>query len=226
MLGRRRRELGVAVVLAEEDDRQLPDGGQVHGLVERALGGGAVAEERHRDATVRRGAGTRRPRPRRSARRRRRSRWRRRSRARGSAMCIDPPRPRLVPWSLPISSANIAERVEALGQAVAVAPVGRGDDVGRAERPAGADRRRLLPDREVDEAGNLAVAVERRTPVPRSRGSPASGGTSRRGRPAGAPDGGDGSVGHGSVVYWSVQMSTRTMCRSHRHARDPRRGRA
>ena len=36
-----------------------------------------------------------------------RCRWRRRSRASGSAMCMEPPRPRLVPWSLPMSSANI-----------------------------------------------------------------------------------------------------------------------
>ncbi len=41
--GRRR---GPAVVLAEEDDRQLPEGRQVHALVERAAVGGAVAEER------------------------------------------------------------------------------------------------------------------------------------------------------------------------------------
>ena len=36
--------------------------------------------------------------------------------------------------------------------------------VGR-ERPARADRRRLLPDREVDEAGHLAVAVQRGDPL-------------------------------------------------------------
>src|SRR5437588_853308 len=37
MLRRCRRELGVAVVLAEEDRRQLPYGGQVERFVERAL---------------------------------------------------------------------------------------------------------------------------------------------------------------------------------------------
>ena len=57
------------------------------------------------------------------------------------------------------------ERIEALGQAVPVAAVGRGDDVGRRERPAGADGRRLLADREMDEAGYLAVAVEPRHPL-------------------------------------------------------------
>ena len=54
-----------------------------------------------------------------------------------------------------------AERVEALGQAVAVAAMSRGDDVVGAQRPAGADSRGFLADREVDEARDLAVAVER-----------------------------------------------------------------
>ena len=54
------------------------------------------------------------------------------------------------------------ERLEALGQAVTVAPVGGGDDVSRPQWPAGADGRSLLTDREVDEAGHLAVAVQRR----------------------------------------------------------------
>ena len=37
--------LGVAVVFADEDDRQFPDPGQVEPLKEGALVGGAVAEE-------------------------------------------------------------------------------------------------------------------------------------------------------------------------------------
>jgi hypothetical protein len=57
------------------------------------------------------------------------------------------------------------ERVETLREAVAVAAVRRGDHVGRAERPARADGRRLLPDRQVHEAGHLAVAVERGHPL-------------------------------------------------------------
>src|SRR3546814_9103970 len=48
VLGRLVGELGVAVVLAEEHDRQLPHGGEVHRLVERSLGHRAVAEERDR----------------------------------------------------------------------------------------------------------------------------------------------------------------------------------
>ena len=53
-----------------------------------------------------------------------------------------------------------AERIEPLGQAVAVAAVGGGDDVIGAQGPAGADGCRLLPDREVHETGYQPVAVE------------------------------------------------------------------
>jgi hypothetical protein len=42
-------ELGVAVVLADEDDRRLPERGQVQRLEEDALVRSAVAEKRHRD---------------------------------------------------------------------------------------------------------------------------------------------------------------------------------
>ena len=45
-------ELGVPVVLAEEDDRKLPHRGEVHRLVERALCHRAIAEERHHHAVV------------------------------------------------------------------------------------------------------------------------------------------------------------------------------
>ena len=38
---------GVAVVLADEDDRQVMDAGEVHGLVDLALVGGALAELGH-----------------------------------------------------------------------------------------------------------------------------------------------------------------------------------
>jgi len=55
-----------------------------------------------------------------------------------------------------------AERVEPLGQAVAVAAMGGSDDVVRSQRPAGADRRSLLADRQVDEARYEPVTVEPR----------------------------------------------------------------
>src|SRR3972149_1080892 len=43
---------GPLVVLADEDDRHVPDAGDVQGLVEVALGGGTVAEEDHDDGVV------------------------------------------------------------------------------------------------------------------------------------------------------------------------------
>ena len=54
-----------------------------------------------------------------------------------------------------------ADGIEPLGQAVPVPAVGGGDHVVGPERPARADRRRLLADREVNEARYLAVAVQR-----------------------------------------------------------------
>ena len=83
----------------------------------------------------------------------------------GSAMCMEPPRPRFVPWSLPISSANIPAGSRPLARQW---PWPRWVEVMTSagpQRPAGADGRRLLPDREVDEAGDLAVAVERGHPL-------------------------------------------------------------
>ena len=47
LLGERDRD-GVAVVLADEDDGEAVDAGEVQGLVEVALGGGPVAEVAHR----------------------------------------------------------------------------------------------------------------------------------------------------------------------------------
>ncbi len=97
-------------------------------------------------------------------------------------MCIDPPRPRLVPSSLPISSANIPSGSSPLARQWPWPAVGRGDDVVGMQRPAGADRRRLLSDREVHEAGDLAGRGRASRPALRSHGSAASGGASRRGR--------------------------------------------
>ena len=164
MLGRRRGELGVAVVLAEEDHRQLPDGGEVQRLVEGALRRRAVAEEGHRHAAV-------------GPQLRRRRRPHRDRQARGhDAVGAEDPELRVGDVHGAAAAAvgalvlahQLGEhpgRVQALGQAVAVAAVGRGDDVGGPKRPARADGRRLLPDREVDEAGDLAVAVERGHPL-------------------------------------------------------------
>ncbi len=164
VLRRNGRELGVAVVLTEEDDRQLPDGGEVHGFVERALGGRAVAEERHGDAAVGAELGR--------GRRADRDRHPRRDDPVGT----EDPEPRVGdvhraaatavrPLVLAHQFGEHPERVETLGQAVSVAPVGRGDDVSGTEGPACAHGCRLLPDREVDETGDLSVAVERGHPL-------------------------------------------------------------
>ena len=53
------------------------------------------------------------------------------------------------------------ERSEAFGEAVPMAAMGRGDDVGRAQGPACPNGRSLLAGREMDEPGYLAVAIER-----------------------------------------------------------------
>ena len=83
----------------------------------------------------------------------------------GSAMCIDPPRPRFVPLSRPMSSANIPSGDEPLGEAVAVAAMRGSDHVGAAEWPTRTDGRGLLADRQVDETRHLAVAVQHRHPL-------------------------------------------------------------
>ena len=55
--------------------------------------------------------------------------------------------------------------VGALGQAVAVAAMGRGDEVRRPQSRAHTDGDRLLSDRQVHEARNLTVSVEHRHPL-------------------------------------------------------------
>jgi len=71
-------------------------------------------------------------------------------------------------WPGASSSAIIGSGARPLGEAVAVAAVVGRDHVRRGQRPAGADRGRLLADRQVDEAWHLAGAVEVRQPAPRT----------------------------------------------------------
>ena len=181
VLGRCRRELGVAVVLAEEDHRQPPHGGEVDRLVEGALGDRAVAEERHRHAAVGAKLGGR--------------CGSHRDRQAGGDDPVGAEDPEVRVGDVHRAAAATvgalllahqlgehAERLQALGQAVAVAAMGGRDDVGRTERPARTYRCGLLADREVDEAGHLAVAVQRRPRAARTRGSAASAGASRGGR--------------------------------------------
>ena len=58
----------------------------------------------------------------------------------------------------------MSERREPLGQAVSVTAMVRCDHVGGQEGPACTDGRCLLSDRQVDEPGYLAVAIEGRHP--------------------------------------------------------------
>ena len=74
-------------------------------------------------------------------------------------MCIEPPRPCDTPASRPNSSAMTLLRVRAARQRVAVRAVGRDQVVLVAHRADGADDRRLLADREVQEAADLRLRV-------------------------------------------------------------------
>ena len=96
-------------------------------------------------------------------------------------------------------------RVESFGQTVAVAAVGGGDDVRRPQWPACADRRSLLPDRKVDEAGDLAIAIEIGNPLFEPADQAASGGASRRNRASRTRAVEDGPRDTTGILYWSVQ---------------------
>ena len=132
--------------------------------MERALRRRAVAEERHGDPVV-------------AAQLRCGPRSHRDGQARGhDPICAEDPEFRVGdvhgttaaavrPLVLGHQLGEHPERVHALGEAVAVATVGRRDDIGRAQWPARAHRRRLLPDREVHEAGHLTVPIERGHPL-------------------------------------------------------------
>ncbi len=75
-------------------------------------------------------------------------------------MCIEPPRPRFVPRSFPISSANIPSGSRPLARQW---PWPRWVEAITSAFPSGQhapDGRRLLPYRQVHEAGYLAIAVE------------------------------------------------------------------
>ena len=143
----------VEVVLADEDDRQVPDGGQVDAFVEGPLGDGAVAEEAGDDVRLfcilnasAMPAASGMPPP---------------TMAMPGTMplamlptCIDPP----LPWQQPVVGAEQLEEQlldrQPLGQGVAVAAEGGGDEIVRLERRADADGRRLLALALVDRAGH------------------------------------------------------------------------
>ncbi len=181
VLRRCRRELGVPVVLAEEDHRQLPHRGEVDRFVERALGHRAVAEERHRDTAVGSELGRR--------------RCSHRDRQAGGDDPVGAedadarigdvhrtPAPAVRALVLGHQLGEHPERVETLGDAVAVAAMGRRDHVGR----AGAASTRPRPTPPARSTGARSRAPRRRgrarRRAPRSRGSRASAGASRAGR--------------------------------------------
>ena len=148
----------ILVVLADEHDRQLPDGGDVERLVERALVVGAVAEERDRDCAGLPLLG--------AERRADRDRQAAADDAVGAEIALgrlgDVHRA-----AAPLAIAGLAAekfgehrlQLGALGDAMAVAAMGRGDAIGVAERHADADRRRLLPDRQMHRAVAQAANV-------------------------------------------------------------------
>src|SRR5699024_7457008 len=153
----------VVVVLAYEDDGQLPDGGHVERLVEGALVRGAVTEEADADLIRAAYLGGE-------------------ARARGDAVsraddavgaedALVPVRDvhgaalALAVACLPAEELSHHEvEVATLGNDVAVAPVRAGDEVVVAQAFADGGRYRLLAQVQVDEAGYLALCKQ-----PRSR---------------------------------------------------------
>ena len=115
-------------------------------------------------------------------------------------MCIEPPRPRFVPASLAISSANIPSGSRPFARQW---PWPRCVDVmtsAGAERPARADGRRLLPDRQVHEAR----APRRRGRAPATRSSKPRITSIRR-----CSSRRSASLNMRRVLYWSVQRRAR-----------------
>ena len=91
-----------------------------------------------------------------------------------SNRCIEPPRPRLQPSTLPNISAMTAPGRDALEQRVAVLAVGGDDVVVGLERGQHAGGDGLLADVEVEEAADLRLAGRARRSAPRTGGSAAS----------------------------------------------------
>src|SRR3954447_1691951 len=153
------RVLVVEVVLTDVDDRELPERGHVHHLVEEALAERALAEEADRDPVgperfpEEAGAGAD---PRRSADDR--------VRAEVAVRVVgDVHRAALALAVALLLAEQLAvhePHVGALGDAVAVAAMRGGDRVVAAQRRADADRDRLLADVEMSQARHLRREVE------------------------------------------------------------------
>src|SRR6185295_6210930 len=151
--------LAVEVVLAHVDDRQLPERGHVHGLVEQALPERAVAEEAHRDLAAlahlggQRGAGG-------EARGAAHDRVGAKIARLGIGDVHGPALAAAVPRLLAQQLGEHPAHRGALGQAVAVAAVRAGDVIVPLERLADPDRDRLLADVEMGQARHLRALVE------------------------------------------------------------------
>ena len=170
----RRGQFRVAVVLGDEHHRQVPDFCEIVAFQHRALVGGAVAVEADADAARLQ-----------RLRRQRRAADQRRAGAddavraehalrqvgdvHGAALAAA--EPVLAPENLVHHAVDVA----ALGDAMAVAAMRRGDGVAVVEMHADADARRLLAGIEMHEAGNVAGGKFRRARAPRIRGSAACG---------------------------------------------------
>src|SRR5262244_2936610 len=148
------RAHGVAVVLADEDHGQLPEGGEVHRLVELALGHGAVAEVAEHDlvaALVLDGE----PRP--------RGQWEVRAHDAVAAQEVDALVEEVHRATLalgePVPAAeelgHHAPGIGPLGDAMPVLAVGRDHVVPRAYHRGGTHRHRLLADVEVEKPADL-----------------------------------------------------------------------
>lgn len=149
----------VEVVLAGVDDGQFPERGHVHALVEQALAKRAVAEEADGDIPGaepfgRHGCPGRDP-------------GRTADDGVGAEVAVglvgDVHRAALAPAVAFGAAEKFAEHLAelgALGDAMAVAAMGGGDLVGRAQRLADADGDGLLPGIHVGQAGHLGLEVE------------------------------------------------------------------
>ena len=154
---RLRRRLGPLVVLEHEDGRHLPERGEVQRLVERADVRGAVAEEGDRDARL----AAQLERERRAGDLRQAAAD---DRVRAHVPALDVVEVHRAAVAvraallLAVQLGHQLVRVGALRERVSVGPVGGGDHVAVLERAADADGARLLADRDVEEAGELAGA--------------------------------------------------------------------
>ena len=152
-------ELGIAVVLADEEHWQPPQRGEVQRFVERASARRTVTEEHHADVLL--ALRLRRPR---SARGEGKIACHDTGRAQHAVRCIDQVHRAAATAAQAIfATENLGERglkIASLGKHVAVATMAREQHVLASEMRADADGNRFLSGRQVRKAGNLARGGE------------------------------------------------------------------